>query len=98
LSDPATGPAVFDGGDLACGELLLRLLGWLRPVPAGSMIRIIATDFAAPIDIPAWCHLTGHRFVEAGVQPDRRPHFDVEVSSQPRRTVAGRPWHIATED
>ncbi len=98
MGDPATGPAVFDGGDLACGELLLRLLGWLQPVPAGSMIRIIATDFAAPIDIPAWCHLTGHRFLSAGVGTDGRPYFDVEVSPQPRRTKPGRPWHLVAED
>jgi tRNA 2-thiouridine synthesizing protein A len=98
MSEPTGGPAVFDGGDLACGELLLRLLGWLRPVPAGSVTRIIATDFAAPIDIPAWCHLTGHRFLGSGVQPDGRPHFDVEVSATPRRTVAARPWHVVAED
>ncbi len=98
MTDPSADPTVFDGGDLACGELLLRLLGWLRVVPVGTTVRIIATDFAAPIDIPAWCHLTGHRFVASGVEPDGRPHFDVEVSATPRPTVAGRPWHIVPED
>ena len=91
------GPGVgytFDGGDLACGELLLRLIAWLKDVPAGSTVSVIATDFAAPIDLPSWCRLTGHRYLGSGRQPDDRPHYDIEVSARARTTRPGRPWHL----
>jgi len=26
------------------------------------VIRLIATDPAVPLDIPVWCHLTGHAY------------------------------------
>lgn len=84
----------FDGGDLACGELLMELVGWLRRVPAGSVVAVIATDLAAPIDIPAWCSLTGHRFLRGGVELDQRPHYLIEVSARARATRPGRPWHL----
>jgi tRNA 2-thiouridine synthesizing protein A len=87
----------FDGGDLACGELLLLLIGWLRGITPGTTVTVVATDLAAPIDIPAWCHLTGHRYVGSGKQPDDRPHYLVDVSATARVTRAGTPWHLAPE-
>jgi hypothetical protein len=32
-------------------------------VPAGAVIHLIATDPAAPLDLPACCHLTGHTYL-----------------------------------
>lgn len=85
---------VFDGGDLACGELLLRLVSYLRSVRNGTVVRIVATDPAAPIDLPFWCHLTGHRYLGTALQPDGRPSFDVVLEAQASATVPGRPWHL----
>ncbi|MEO3937000.1 sulfurtransferase TusA family protein [Dermatophilaceae bacterium Soc4.6] len=85
---------VFDGGDLACGELLLGLLKALTDVADGTAVRVVATDPAAPIDIPAWCHLTGHDYVGAGTHTDGRPCFDLIFSGAARRTRPGRPWHL----
>jgi tRNA 2-thiouridine synthesizing protein A len=50
---------------LACGELVLTLRVRLRDMPAGAVLRVIASDPAAPEDLPAWCRLTGHRLLAA---------------------------------
>ncbi len=84
---------LIDGGDLACGELLMELVGPLRELDAGTLVRVVATDPAAPLDIPAWCHLTTHHYLGSGSQPDGRPHYDVQVTATPRRTRTDRPWH-----
>ena len=81
-----TAPAVVvDGGERGCGELLLVLHAGLRDLPAGTRVRLVASDPAAPIDLPAWCHLTGHRYL--GPTTDGgRPAFDLQVADRPRRT------------
>ena len=50
----------IDGGDRACVRLLLELRSRISGLPGGTVIHLIASDPAAPIDLPAWCHLTGH--------------------------------------
>jgi tRNA 2-thiouridine synthesizing protein A len=60
---------VWDAGPMACGELLLALRVRLSSLPPGAVLRLRATDPAAPEDIPAWCRLTGHTLVSAG-HPD----------------------------
>jgi len=55
----------FDAGDMACGELVLELRQRLQPLAAGSVLRVTATDTAAPVDLPAWCGLTGQRLLSA---------------------------------
>jgi tRNA 2-thiouridine synthesizing protein A len=55
--------AAWDAGDLGCGELVLALRLRLNALPAGSVLKVTATDLAAPEDLPAWCRLTGNRLV-----------------------------------
>ncbi len=71
---------IIDGEDLGCGELLLRLARPLREQPPGALVRLIATDPAAPTDLPAWCRLGGHRYLGAGREPDDRPSFDIVLA------------------
>lgn len=54
----------FDGGDTGCGELLLDLLLFMKKRPEGSTCLVRALDPGAPLEIPAWCRLTGHDLVE----------------------------------
>lgn len=53
----------WDAGLLACGELLVLLAGRMHALPPGSLFRLTSLDPGAIEDIPAWCHLTGHRLV-----------------------------------
>lgn len=85
---------VVDGGDRACGELLLVLAGQVHNMPARTPVRLVATDPAAVLDVPAWCHLTGHSYVGPGRQPDGRPHYDLQTSAAPRPTHSMSPWRL----
>jgi tRNA 2-thiouridine synthesizing protein A len=60
----------WNAGDLACGELLLELRQRLRAMSPGGTIKVTALDSAAPVDMPAWCRLTGHALVHA-----RHPYY-----------------------
>ena len=55
--------AVWDAGDLACGELVLELSLRIRKLQSGEVLRLTALDPGAPADIPAWCSMTGHRLL-----------------------------------
>ncbi len=93
--DVSVPPVVLvDGADRACGELLLVLARRLRRAAPGTTIRLVATDPAAVIDVPAWCHLTGHRYLGQGHQPDGRAHYDLETTATPRVTRSGDAWRL----
>ncbi|WP_017591568.1 sulfurtransferase TusA family protein [Nocardiopsis potens] len=87
-------PLVIDGGDLACVRLLLRLRGRLADLAPGAVVHLIATDPAAPLDLPAWCHLTGHTYL-GPVAGHGRPAYGLRVSAAPAATRPGNPWHPA---
>lgn len=89
-----TSLVLVDGGDRACGELLLVLAGRMRGMPGGTTVRLVATDPAAVVDLPAWCHLTGHDFLGQGRQPDGRAHYDLHTSATPRVTRSRQPWRL----
>ncbi len=55
----------WDAGDLGCGDLVMQLRMRLKDMAAGSVIKVTATDPAAPEDIPAWCRMTGHTLLSA---------------------------------
>ncbi|MFN0163091.1 MAG: sulfurtransferase TusA family protein [Burkholderiales bacterium] len=49
--------ALWDAGDMGCGDLVLELRTRLRAMP-GRVLKVIALDPGAPSDIPAWCGMT----------------------------------------
>lgn len=55
----------WDAGDMSCGDLVLELRLRLRGMAPGAVLAVRATDPAAPIDIPAWCGLTGHTLLHS---------------------------------
>ena len=57
--------AVWDAGDLACGDLILKLRGRMDAMHPGQVLRLVALDSGAPADLPAWCRLTGHTLIAA---------------------------------
>jgi tRNA 2-thiouridine synthesizing protein A len=83
-----------DGSGLLCVRLLMKLRAAIAQAPAGTVVHILTTDPAAPLDLNAWCHLTGHSY--NGAKTDETPAVHVlTVTAQPRRTRADRPWHPA---
>lgn len=88
---------VVDGGDRGCGELLLVLAARSRSLGAGSKIRLLATDPAAAVDLPAWCHLTGHSYLGQGLNAEGRPYYDVRLSGGARSTAQSQAWRLDPE-
>lgn len=57
--------STFDGGDKGCGELLLDLKIYFRPLEPGAKVLVIARDEAASTEMAAWCRLTRNALLEA---------------------------------
>jgi tRNA 2-thiouridine synthesizing protein A len=57
--------AEWDAGEKGCGELVLELRGRLEALAPGQIIKLVAYDPAAPVDLPAWCRLTGHTLLRS---------------------------------
>lgn len=73
----------FDGGEAGCGEVILDLRIHFRPLPSGARVALLARDEGAPMEIPAWCRVTGHRLVAS-----HHPYYLVEVRADHERENA----------
>ena len=56
---------VYDSVDRGCGDFVMDLRTVMRELPAGTVLMVASRDAGAPIEIPAWCRLTGHRLLDA---------------------------------
>jgi tRNA 2-thiouridine synthesizing protein A len=88
-------PVLIDGGDKACVKLLLELRARLASLPPGTPVHLLASDPAAPIDLPAWCHLAGHRYLGPIPPVHGTPGYALRVTADARPTRPGSPWHPA---
>jgi tRNA 2-thiouridine synthesizing protein A len=59
-----------------CPLPVIALAKRFPSVPVGAIVRVLADDPAAAVDIPAWCRMRGQRFVGA-VEVHGAPAFDV---------------------
>jgi tRNA 2-thiouridine synthesizing protein A len=93
--EPAPGPGpgvvLLDGGDLGCARLLVLLRRRVLELAPGTVVHLVTTDPVAPIDLPAWCHMTGHRYLGV-VEGPGRPTYAVEVAEQAAPTDPRFPW------
>jgi tRNA 2-thiouridine synthesizing protein A len=58
----------------------LPVIALARAVPSvavGEVVRVLADDPAAAVDIPAWCRLRGHEMAATGTDPDGVPWYEV---------------------
>jgi len=91
---PPPEPVVIDGGDRACVALLLELRTCISHLAAGTVIHLIASDPAASIDLPAWCHLTGHAYL--GPVRAATPAYALRTTAAPAATDLASPWKRRT--
>lgn len=85
---------VIDGRGRLCVQLLIELREHVRAANPGAVLYLIASDPAAPVDLPAWCHLTGHTYL--GPVPDSsRATYALRVTAEANPTEATRPWHLS---
>ncbi|SCG47946.1 sulfurtransferase TusA family protein [Micromonospora coxensis] len=70
-----TGPTeVLDCRGQRCPLPVIALARRLPELPVGAVLRVLADDPAAAVDIPAWCRMRDQDFV--GAHPDP-PGYDV---------------------
>ena len=68
--------AVLDCLGQRCPLPVIALARRISEVPVGAVIRVLADDPAAAVDIPAWCRMRGQEFVGA-TTVDGAPGYDV---------------------
>ncbi|WP_344822542.1 sulfurtransferase TusA family protein [Actinocorallia longicatena] len=91
--ETAKDPVVIDGGDKSCVRLLLELRAHIAALPPETVVHLIALDPAAPIDLPAWCHMTGHAYL--GVVAPAPPTYALRSAARPVPTDPASPWRRA---
>ena len=55
----------WDAGHMGCGEVIMLLRRRMQALDPGEVLKLIARDPGAPVDMPAWCRLTGRRLLRA---------------------------------
>jgi tRNA 2-thiouridine synthesizing protein A len=68
--------AVLDCRGQRCPLPVIALARRLPELPIGAVVRVLADDPAAAVDIPAWCRLRGQTFAGQSTF-DGVPSFDV---------------------
>lgn len=84
----------LDGGDLGCARLLVLLRARVAELPAGDVVHLSTADPVAPIDLPVWCHMTGHEYL-GPVAGQPVPTYAVRVVAGAQDTLASSPWRLA---
>ncbi|WP_155373221.1 sulfurtransferase TusA family protein [Catellatospora vulcania] len=59
-----------------CPLPVIALAKHLPTVPVGAVVRVLADDPAAAVDIPAWCRMRAQQYLGAA-SADGSPAFDV---------------------
>jgi cysteine desulfurase len=68
-ANPADGPAVvIDSLGRPCPIPVIELARRITQAPVGGVVRVLADDPAARLDIPAWCEMRGHTYLGAGAE------------------------------
>ena len=71
LQSNATPDDTLDTSGLNCPEPVMMLHGKVRDLPAGGLLKVIATDPSTRRDIPKFCVFLGHELVEQAVDGTR---------------------------
>lgn len=70
VSEPADGPDTtapieLDERGRLCPLPVIALARAAADLPAGGVVRLLADDPAAAVDVPAWCRMRGHTLLGA---------------------------------
>jgi len=55
----------WDAGDVGCGEFIVGVKRELAELQPGDLLKLTTANAGAPVDLPAWCRMTGHALVFA---------------------------------
>lgn len=63
-AEPTPREHVVDARGKRCPLPVIDLARYVAAHPTATRVLVLASDPAAAHDIPAWCRMRGHRFVE----------------------------------
>jgi len=86
-----SGAHPLDVRGLLCVQVLLRLRPVVEGLPPGAIVDVVTDDPAAPLDLPAWCHLTGHHYM-GPITSDLASVYGIAVGIDARPVERTRPW------
>jgi tRNA 2-thiouridine synthesizing protein A len=89
---------IIDGGDLACARLLIHLRNLIQHLEPGALVHLEASDPVAPIDLPAWCRMTGHTYLGKVDGLFKRPRYAIRAAESPLATRPDAPWRTMGTD
>lgn len=61
---------VLDCRGLRCPRPVVELARRMADLPVGALLRVLADDPVASIDIQAWCHMRGQEYLGSLPAPD----------------------------
>ncbi len=61
---PMQADRVLDLGEEGCGQLVMSVMLSMRELQPGQTLLVTAYDLAAPVDLAAWCRMTGNTLVQ----------------------------------
>jgi len=67
----------WDAGDSGCGQFIVGVKKRLGELQAGQLLAIRTRNAGAPVDLPAWCRMSGHELVSA-----RHPDYVIRKPKQ----------------
>ena len=68
---------VLDLGEQGCGQLAMEIMLTMRTLTSGQTLQVIAYDFAAEVDIAAWCRMTGNTLLSPPLEALQH-HFFIQ--------------------
>ena len=71
--------SVLDSTGLLCPLPVLKIRKKLKEMKKGSVLRVIADDPAAIIDIPHYCHESGNKILKQDVGEDGQIYLLMKV-------------------
>lgn len=86
-----TPAVVVDASGLSCPLPVIELARTVADRADGEVVRLIATDPAAQVDVPVWCRLQGHRLLRRDEEPAGTWRFDVRCRSTGTPPTTGAP-------
>lgn len=93
MTDPPTAGVFVDARGLPCVQVLLLLRGHIAAMPPSEVVTVAADHPAAPIDLPAWYHLTGHTYLGSQTY-QLGPMYMIRVGEDTASVDPLRPWLI----
>lgn len=91
-SQPAA-PQVLDVRGLLCVQVLLRLRPVVEALAPGAIVQVLTDDPAASLDLPAWCHLTGHDYLGPSAS-EPGPAYRIMACAGGRQVHDRMPWAL----